>query len=93
VNFHSAFLTRNQTATLADVVRQVKYLVDLVGPEHVAIGSDFEGEIRPPAELADAEGYQKLARALVQAGVPKDTVEAVFAKNALRVLCKSGVRD
>jgi membrane dipeptidase len=93
VNFHSAFLTRSGNATLADVVRQVKYLVNLMGPEHVAIGSDFEGEIRPPAELSDARGYQKLARALIQAGLPRDTVEAVFAKNALRVLCRAGVSD
>jgi membrane dipeptidase len=93
VNFHSAFVTRRSPATLADVVLQVKYLVNLMGPEHVAIGSDFEGEIRPPAELADVGGYQKLAQALVVAGVSKDTVEAVFSKNALRVLCRSGVQD
>ncbi len=93
VNFHSPFVTRRASATLADVVLQVKHLLGVMGPEHVAIGSDFEGDIRPPAELADSRGYQRLARALVEAGVPKDTVEAVFAKNALRVLCRSGVSD
>jgi membrane dipeptidase len=93
VNFHSAFLTRKSPATLADAVQQVKYLVTLMGAEHVAIGSDFEGEITPPAELADVAGYQKLARALLRAGVSKDTVAAVFSRNALRVLCRSGVKD
>jgi membrane dipeptidase len=93
VNFHSAFVTRRASATLADVVLQVKHLISVMGPEHVAIGSDFEGEIRPPAELSDVRGYQRLAQALVEAGVPKATVEAVFAKNALRVLCRSGVSD
>jgi membrane dipeptidase len=93
VNFHSAFLTRGGKATLADVVAQVKYLVRVMGAEHVAIGSDFEGEIRPPAELADVRGYQRLAAALLAAGMPKQDVEAVFATNALRVLCSSGHRD
>jgi membrane dipeptidase len=93
VNFHSAFVTRASVATLGDVVRQVKYLLDVMGPEHVAIGSDFEGEIRPPAELAGTAGYQRLAGALLRAGVPRSTVEAVFAKNALRVLCRSGAVD
>jgi membrane dipeptidase len=93
VNFHSAFVTRRGTATLADVVAQVKYLVSVMGVEHVAIGSDFEGEIRPPAELADVRGYQKLARALLEQGVRKADVEAIFSRNALRVLCRSGATD
>jgi membrane dipeptidase len=93
VNFHSPFLTRRGKATLADVVRQVKYLVDVMGPEHVAIGSDFEGDILPPPELADVQGYQRLARELEKAGMSKSGIEAVFSKNALRVLCRNGVRD
>jgi membrane dipeptidase len=93
VNFHSGFLSRRGAATLDDAVRHVKYLLDVMGSEHVAIGSDFEGEINPPPELADVRGYQALARALVARGVDRATVEAVFAKNALRVLCRSGVTD
>jgi membrane dipeptidase len=93
VNFHGAFVTRRSGVTLADVVEQVKYLVRVMGPEHVALGSDFEGEIQPPAELSDVRGYQRLAAALLRAGVPESTVEAVFATNALRVLCRSGARD
>lgn len=93
VNFHSAFLTRRGNATLADAVRQVKYLLQIMGPEHVAIGSDFEGDIRPPPELRDVTGYQRLARELEKSGVPKSTVEAIFSTNALRVLCRTGVRD
>ena len=38
----------------------MKYLVRVMGAEHVAIGSDFEGEIRPPAELADVRGLPAL---------------------------------
>jgi membrane dipeptidase len=93
VNFHSAFVTRRSPATLADVVAQVKHLVRVMGVAHVAIGSDFEGEIRPPAELADVRGYQRLAKALLAAGLPRDEVEAIFARNALRILCTSGDTD
>jgi membrane dipeptidase len=93
VNFHSAFLSRRGKATLADAVRHVKYLVKLMGSDHVAIGSDFEGDINPPPELADVRGYQRLARELEKNGVPKSTVEAVFSTNALRVLCRTGDRD
>jgi membrane dipeptidase len=93
VNFHSAFVTRRSPATLADVVSQVKHLVRIMGVNHVAIGSDFEGEIRPPAELSDVHGYQRLAKALLAAGLSRSDVQAVFATNALRVLCARGDKD
>jgi microsomal dipeptidase-like Zn-dependent dipeptidase len=58
-----------------------------MGAEHVAIGSDFEGDIRPPAELSDVSGYQRLARALLDAGVSREAVRGIMAENAFRLLC------
>ncbi|HEY3497783.1 MAG TPA: membrane dipeptidase [Polyangiaceae bacterium] len=92
VNFHGPFLNKNG-ATLADAVRQVRYLARLIGPEHVAIGADFEGDTRPPAELSDVNGYQRLARALLDAKLPRADVRKIMAENALRVLCRGGDSD
>jgi len=88
VNFHSAFLVRGRRATLADVVRHVRHLVRVMGVEHVAIGSDFEGDIQPPAELRSARDFPALARALERAGLSRDAVARIFAGNARRVLCR-----
>jgi membrane dipeptidase len=93
VNFHSPFLARGRTATLADVVAHVRYLARVMGPAHVAIGADFEGDSRPPAELADVRGYQRLARALERDGMSAADVSRVMSGNALRVLCRSGTSD
>jgi membrane dipeptidase len=93
VNFHSPFLTRGGNATLADAVRQVRYLARTIGVEHVAIGADFEGDTRPPPELADVYGYQRLATALLGSGMAEADVERVMSKNALRVLCRAGSTD
>ncbi|HEY2409395.1 MAG TPA: membrane dipeptidase [Polyangiaceae bacterium] len=87
VNFHSPFLARGRAATLADVVKMTKHLYDVAGEDHVAIGSDFEGDIRPPPELADASRFPRLARALEKAGLSRAAVRKIFADNALRVLC------
>lgn len=87
VNFHSPFLARGRRATLDDVVRTIGHMVAVAGEDHVAIGSDFEGDIRPPAGLEDARGFPRLSAALAAAGMPRDVVEKIFAKNALRVLC------
>jgi membrane dipeptidase len=87
VNFHSRFLAPHGKATLADVVRQVDYLVHVAGIDHVAIGSDFEGDITPPRELTDVSGFPHLAAALIAHGMSRPDVTKVFSGNALRVLC------
>jgi membrane dipeptidase len=87
VNFHGPFVARGRRATLGDVVAQVQHLTQVAGLDHVAIGSDFEGDIRPPAELADASRFPRLSAALAKAGFDEQAVRKIFADNALRVLC------
>jgi membrane dipeptidase len=87
VNFHGPFLARGRRARLRDVVQQLQHLRDVAGIEHVAIGSDFEGDIRPPDELRDASRFPVLASALTRAGFSAADVRKIFAENALRVLC------
>jgi membrane dipeptidase len=87
VNFHGPFLARGRRARLRDVVRQVEHLRAVAGIDHVAIGSDFEGDIQPPDELRDASRFPGLAAALMQAGFSGSEVRKIFAQNALRVLC------
>jgi membrane dipeptidase len=90
VNFHSSFLRPGGKGQLADVVAQVLHLARIMGAEHVAIGSDFEGDIRPAEGLENATRYQHLAQALLVAGLSAEQVEGIMAKNALRVLCRKG---
>jgi membrane dipeptidase len=87
VNFHGPFLVRGRRVKLGDVVAQLAHLRDVAGIDHVAIGSDFEGDIRPPTELADASRFPRLAEALLRSGFGPDAVAKIFAQNALRVLC------
>jgi len=90
LNFHSPFVVRGRSATLADVVRQATYMVRVVGIEHVALGADFEGGIRPARGLEDASRFPDLARALKSAGLSEAAIRKLFSENALRVLCRSG---
>jgi membrane dipeptidase len=90
LNFHQPFVVRGRPANLDDVVRQAQHLLQVAGPDHVALGADFEGGIRPARGLEDASHFPDLARALRRAGVSETGVRRVFAENALRVLCRSG---
>lgn len=86
VNFHAPFVTTSGKATVDDVAKQVEYMAKVAGIEHVALGSDFDGGIRPAKGLEDASRYPRLARALVARGMKPEDVAKVFATNALRVL-------
>jgi membrane dipeptidase len=90
LNFHSPFVVRGRPAKMTDVVRQAQHLVRVAGIEHVALGADFEGGIRPARGLEDASHFPDLARALKSAGVSEASVRKLFSENALRVLCRSG---
>ncbi len=68
---------------------QLRHLSDVAGIDHVAIGSDFEGDIRPPSELADASRFPKLSAALTKAGFADSAIRKIFSENALRVLCQT----
>ncbi len=93
VNFHQGFLSATGTATLQNVVEQVRHMVRVAGVDHVALGSDYEGGIRPVPELRDASRYQVLAQALEKRGLERAAVRKIFAENALRVLCATQPRN
>jgi len=71
---------------MAEVIKQLDHMVAVAGIDHVAIGSDFDGGIRPAKGLEDAAGLAALARALERRGMKRDDVLKVFSLNALRVL-------
>jgi membrane dipeptidase len=92
VNFERRMLAPGREARLEHVVRQIRHLVRVAGVEHVAIGSGFESDARPPRELMNAARFPRLARALEESGLSRTDVEKVFSRNALRVLCPTGRR-
>jgi membrane dipeptidase len=86
VNFHSPFLCKQGVADLTDVVRHIDYLVQLVGPEHVGIGSDFDGIPICPMGLEGPHRFPDLAMALEEIGYPHQAVQNIMGANFLNVL-------
>jgi membrane dipeptidase len=68
---------------LAAVVRAIRYAVDRIGAEHVALGSDFDGFVRTPI---DAAGLPALTDALLAAGFSEPQIRAIMGENVARVL-------
>ncbi len=65
----------------ASVASAIAYAVDLLGAEHVALGSDYDGST---SVAFDASEYAALTDALLRAGLDEETIRAVMGENAIR---------
>ncbi len=68
---------------LADIARAIRHAVDVIGDDHVALGSDFDGAVAVPF---DASRLDVLTQAMLDAGLPESSVARVLGENAVRVL-------
>jgi membrane dipeptidase len=73
---------------LFDMVRHIDYMVERMGIDCVALGSDFDGAT-VPAEIADAAGNQNLVAALKAAGYSDVELAKICRENWLRVLAQA----
>lgn len=89
VNFHVGFLRddgqRNPDTPLEVLVRHIDYMVDLIGIEHVAFGSDFDGAIIP-GRLGDVAGLPLLIEELRRAGYDDAALHRLTHENWQRVV-------
>ena len=63
------------------IARAIRHAVGVVGVEHVALGSDFDGAVTEPF---DATGLVQITDALLQQGFSEEEVRKVMGGNALR---------
>ena len=66
-----------------DTAKAMKHVRDLVGIEHVALGSDYDGAV---TVRFDTSQLVQVTQALMDEGFTEDEVRAVMGGNALRVL-------
>jgi membrane dipeptidase len=85
INFCPSFLNESGRATLDDVVKHINYVVDLVGVDYVAIGSDFDGIDSTPAGLEDVACFPALTQSLLEEGCSRNEVEKIMGENFLKV--------
>ena len=68
------------------IVNAIRYTVDLIGVQHVALGSDFNGTIHAPF---DVTGLAQLTEGLLKAGFSHDEIAAIMGGNVQRLLLAS----
>jgi membrane dipeptidase len=67
------------------IVEHIDHAVKLVGPDHVGLGSDFDGA-NMPYGMEDATMIPKITEALLQKGYSEGDIRKILGENTLRVM-------
>jgi membrane dipeptidase len=71
---------------LSALLDHLDHIVELIGVDHVGMGSDFDGITSAPRELEDVTDYPLITKALLEKGYSKKDINKIMGGNFLRVL-------
>ena len=77
-------------ASISNIIKAIRYAVDLVGVEHVALGSDFDGSTTVPF---DSTGLVQITQGLLDAGFSEPEVAAIMGGNVRDLLLQTLPED
>ena len=71
--------------TIKDIVKNINHVVELVGIDHVGLGSDFDGVSSVPEGMDDVSFYPNLIYHLLKQGYSENDIQKICSGNILRV--------
>lgn len=71
--------------TVDDWVAVVDKAIQLVGEDHVALGTDFDGGPTPPRGMRDVRDLPMITAAMLRRGYSEERIDKFLGGNALRV--------
>lgn len=80
------FLAGQRRAGVGAVAENVAHVLEVAGPDHVAIGSDFDSGLPPPDGMRDMRDYPEITVELVRRGLAEETIAKMWAGNFMRVM-------
>ena len=79
------FATRLPNVSWEKIIDHIDHVVKLVGPDHVGLGSDFDGATMPEG-MEDCSKLPRITEALLKKGYSAKDVEKILGGNLLRVM-------
>jgi membrane dipeptidase len=67
------------------IIEHIDHVVKLVGPDHVGLGSDFDGASMPDG-MEDCSKMPRITEALMRKGYKDDDIRKILGGNLLRVM-------
>lgn len=68
------------------IIKAIKYTTNLIGINHIALGSDFDGSVATPI---DASGMALITEGLIKADYSNDDISQIMGLNTIRVLMQN----
>lgn len=90
ITFVPDFLSSKSTQQVSseDVFRHIEHAVELIGVDHVALGSDFDGVRFLPNDLGNPTHVHRLVQRMLDAGWSGEDVAKIVGGNWKRVFAK-----
>jgi len=67
----------------AAIAKAIRYTANIMGVDHVALGSDYDGAVKAPF---DATGVVQITDALLREGFNEDEIRKIMGENVIRML-------
>ena len=85
VTLYNGFLVKDGEATIEDAMRHLGHAIDVMGIDHVGLGTDFDGDggIRG---LASSSELLNFTRQLLARGYSEADIQKLWGGNFLRVM-------
>ena len=85
ITVYPGFLRTDSQATIIDVMAHLDHAINVMGIDHVGLGTDFDGDGGVPG-LADASELSLFTRQLLQRRYSDDDIQKIWGGNFLRVM-------
>lgn len=85
ITLYNGFLRTDGNATITDAIRHLEHAIDIMGIEHVGLGTDFDGD-GGIAGLADASELVNFTKALLRRRYSETDMSLIWGGNWLRVM-------
>ena len=85
VTLYNGFLKEEGTATIQDAIAHLNHMVDVMGIEHVGIGTDFDGD-GGIIGCASASELINFTRCLLKERYSEEDIRRIWGGNFLRVM-------
>jgi membrane dipeptidase len=76
---------------LSLLMDHLDYIVQLIGVDHVGLGSDFDGISSAPKELKDVTAMPLITKLLLKRGYSKADIRKILGENFIRVFTANSV--
>ena len=85
ITFYSGFLRSDRPATMMDAIEHIHHAVNVMGIDHVGIGTDFDGD-GGVCGCASASELINVTRRLLAERYTEEEIRKIWGGNFLRVM-------